>query len=262
MVVLQILGCDSKVVIASWSCPAATTESQKAGASGGASGVGGNGGAGDALEVPWSTGFENGFCDYQDAHGGSIQSVVTNKTIVTEPVRSGSFAAAFSVKMGQPDEDHQVRCIRQGTLPVAAYYGVWYYIPALTKTRKLWNLIHFGGDNPANNHHLWDVSLINNDNGDLQLVVFSYLTAMPDQSSNPPIPIGSWFHIEIYLKRATDKTGTVIVYQDNTVIFRQTNIVTDNSSGWGQWFVGNLATDVDADESTVYVDDVTISETR
>jgi hypothetical protein len=76
-----------------------------------------------------------------------------------------------------------------------------------------------------------------------------------------PIPIGEWFHLELYLKRAADATGEVALYQDGELLFRATDLITDDSD-WAQWYVGNLATDLTPPESTLYVDDVTIRSSR
>jgi hypothetical protein len=63
----------------------------------------------------------------------------------------------------------------------------------------------------------------------------------------------------MFLKRASDATGEVQVYQDGVSVVHQTGLVTDNNSQWGQWYVGNLGTNLTPPESTLYVDDVTIS---
>jgi hypothetical protein len=65
-----------------------------------------------------------------------------------------------------------------------------------------------------------------------------------------------------FLKQARDATGEVIVYQDGAAIFRLTNVITDNSSVWSQMYVGNLADNLDPPESTLYVDDMSISAMR
>ena len=155
--------------------------------------------------------------------------------------------------------------MRQGQLPLSAYYGAWYYVATLsTNNNAVWNLIHFqGGSNPDDIlNGKWDISLINDDNGGLRLVVYQFpMTNVqggtPTMSSTPPIPIGKWFHIEMFLKRAADATGEVQVYQDGVSLLHLTDIITDDSQ-WGQWYVGNLATKLSPPESTVYVDDVTI----
>jgi hypothetical protein len=146
-------------------------------------------------------------------------------------------------------------------LPQQAYYGAWYYVPALATNSGNWNLIHFqGGASPGDASQLkglWDISLVNDNSGGLRLAVYNFLGSTPDLSGAPPIPIGSWFHIEMFLKRAADATGEVSVYQDGVSIAHLTNIITDDTT-YGQWYVGNLATQLDPAESTLYVDDVSV----
>lgn len=260
---LAFVGCTSKVEIATWSCPAATQISLSglAGASGtaDASGAAGSATLAEPSASPWSTSFEDKICDYSAGRGFCYEVGSGKFDIVTEPVHSGKYAAAFTVRT---PADGQARCVREGNFPTAAYYGAWYFVPALATNMRLWNLIHFQGNGEGHGGHLWDVSLDDKDTGQLQLFVFSYLNDMPEQWTNVPVPIGTWFHVEIYIKRAADKSGEVILYQDEEEVVHLTNLITDNSSGEFQWYVGNLAEELDPGESTLYVDDLTIRETR
>ncbi len=243
--------CEPKVVAGEWDCPAqapdAAAPSDNA-----------------PFPLPWSTGFETRFCDYAKPaafcytgteHLGSIE-------IVTSPVHSGRYAAAFQVE-SDSESGSQARCVRQGVMPNAAYYGAWYYVPALVSTNmKLWNLWHFqGGDvPPAQEHGLCDVSLVNGTDGDLELIVYDFLKGVVRRPATATsIPIGAWFHIELYLKRAADATGELALYQDGKQLFDATNIVTDDAM-FDQWYVGNLVdVGLPTPDFTVYVDDVTIS---
>jgi hypothetical protein len=73
-----------------------------------------------------------------------------------------------------------------------------------------------------------------------------------------PVPIGSWFHLEFYLRRAKDATGEAALYQDGVRVADFPNVVTDDTT-YGQWFAGNLADSLNPPDSTLYMDDVTIS---
>jgi hypothetical protein len=216
----------------------------------------------DPLTLPWSTGFEDEFCDYARPEGYCYAEDLASYTIVTSPVHSGRSAAAFKVTAGNSN-GHQTRCVRQGVLPSAAYYGAWYFIPARATNSALWNLWHFqGGSGPSLQHGLWDVSLANGPSGDLELVVFDFLNGVTRRAANrTPIPIGAWFHIEFYFERSDSATGKVALYQDGEELLEVANVITDDSN-WGQWYVGNLATALTPRDSTLYVDDVTIRSTR
>ncbi len=252
----MLLGCESKVVIGNWACPQASASSFQTDA--------GASDAGASNQLPWSTGFEDMFCDYS-APGGFCHSVgAATYKIVTAPVHKGNYAAAYTVFGDTTMENTQARCVREGPLPTSAYYGAWYYVPSVRKNSSLWNLIHFRGGNSqgSNTHGLWDISLVNDSSGGLRLTVYDFLgTRTPDMSGAPAIPVGSWFHIEMFLKRAADATGEVVLYQDGVAVLQLAGQATDDSQ-WGQWYVGNSAIDLEPAESTLYVDDVTISATR
>lgn len=215
----------------------------------------------DPVAMPWSTGFENRFCDYTQLGGFCYAESDASYEIVSSPVHSGRFAAAFRITSGDMSS-YQTRCVRQGVLPTAAYYGVWYFVPVLAKNSALWNLLHFQGGDTSRAHGLWDVSLVTRADGELEAVVFDFLNGRTHRAVNSrPIPIGEWFHFEFYLERAADRTGEVALYQDGELLIEVKNTLTDDSE-WGQWYVGNLATGLTPADSTLYVDDVTIRETR
>lgn len=245
--VLSLTACDEELVVGTWACASRD-----------------DAGAVDRtlpLAAEWSTGFEEQFCDYVQPAGYCYAEPEASYTVVTSPVHSGRFAAAFRVTAGSAD-GHQTRCVRQGVLPTAAYYGAWYFVPDRVTNAGLWNLVHFQGGPPSGLHGLWDVSLENGDDGELELVVFDFLNGATRKPNTPvPIPIGRWFHVELYWKRAADATGRVALYQDERLLLEATQLVTDDTS-WGQWYVGNLASRLTPSDSTLYVDDVTIRSTR
>jgi hypothetical protein len=246
-----LAGCGQKLVVGQWTCSEDGTATAIPAAS-------------DPVTLPWSTSFENGFCDYSQVGGFCVQDQLAEYKIVQAPVHSGQYAAEFSIASATSAGGYQARCVRQGTLPTTAYYGAWYYVPALATTTANWNLMHFsrGDTQPGSTQDgLWDVSLINTASGGLQLSVYDFLNVTPRTPLNAPqIPIGAWFHIQFYLKRAADATGSIALYQDGQQLLAVSGLVTDNSS-WAQWYVGNLALGLMPPDSIVYVDDVTIGPT-
>lgn len=216
------------------------------------------------IAVPWSTSFEDRFCDYEALGGFCYGDRNARFEIVTEPVHSGRRAAAFRLNTKDPDAQ-QARCVRRGELPRAAYYGAWYFVPESHVTGgALWNLLHFRGGtgDEAAYHHLLDVTLVDGDNGGLELVVYSSVAARTYRAESPvPVPIGKWFEIQLYLRRAADATGAVALYQDGKLLIDVSEVVTDDSTR-AQWYVGNLAYGLNPTESTLYVDDVSISASR
>jgi hypothetical protein len=213
---------------------------------------------GAPIEVPWSTGFEDGVCDYTETGGFCYADPDASLEIVEAPVHGGRYAAAFSVTADPSRVGWNARCVRQGVLPVEATYGVWFYIPSTAEVTSNWNLIHFRGGAADDWHGLWDVSLGTASDGSLHLYLFDFMSHTIRAPDAPPsVPIGSWFHVEFRLLRSSDATGEVALYQDGTLLLEVTGIVTADVD-IGQWYVGNLVEELTPQDSTIYVDDVTI----
>ena len=246
--VLAFCACEHDLHVGKWNCADAPDAVQHADET-------------TVVAAPWSTSFEEGFCDYSQGAGYCYGDRLATYTTVTSPVHSGHYAAAFNVQ-GDDLAARQARCVVEGILPTAAYYGAWYFVPARATNSGLWNLVHFQGGDLSALHGLWDISLENGSDEQLQLIVYDFLNGRTHRPADPtPIPIGSWFHIELYLERAAGETGEVALFQDGNELLRVTNLVTDDTR-WGQWYVGNLASGVSPADSTLYVDDVTIRRTR
>jgi hypothetical protein len=247
--IFYLVACKQPMVVGEYKCPPSTLD--------GAGPLTGT----EPISVPWTTGFENQLdCDYKVAGGSCYGYPPATYRVVTSPVHSGQFAAEFTVVTGtDAGVQPQGRCIRWGELPAEAYYGAWYYIAETATNTGVWNLFHFQGGDDL--HGLWDVSLVNASTdgsaGALNLRVFGFLNKTV--GDGPPVPIGTWFHIVLYWKRARDKSGEVALYQDEVRVVDFTNLVTDDTgTGQGQWYVGNLASALQPPKSTVYVDDISI----
>lgn len=215
------------------------------------------------VSLPWSTGFEDGLCGYAAPMGFCYIAQAAAYSIVTSPVHSGRYAAAFQVQ-SDIDGGSQVRCVLQGGVPSSAYYGAWYYVPVAAQNNgNNWNLFHMGGGYPDGGlfHNLWDVSLSNTAAAGLHLTMFDFNRGgVTDAGVVPPIPIAQWFHIEVYFKHANDNTGELTLFQDGVALIDIAGPQPDNASSF-QWFVGNWAANLVPASSTIYVDDVTVSAT-
>jgi hypothetical protein len=239
---------------------AAGAPSSCSSADGGAFGMMDNGVYNDGpLPAPWQTSFEDGFCGYRLDAGFCYSDPGAAYRLVSSPVRTGSFAAAFEIGVGGATGSHQARCVREGQLPKEAYYTAWYYLPESASEPNNWNLFHFQGGEPGSPlHGLWDVSLAELPSGALTSYVRDGLgTRVHEQQDPVPVPIGRWFQLEFYLKRAADATGEVALFQDGVEVIRVTGIRTDDTN-FGQWYVGNLAAGLTPSRFTLYVDDVTV----
>lgn len=213
------------------------------------------------LPAPWQTGFEQGFCEYQAPTGYCYEGSNAGYRLVSTPTHTGATAMAFELEMAGEEGTHQTRCVRQGTLPDAATYSAWYYVPSGVTAADNWNLFHFRGGMPNGVlRHMWDVNIGVGDAGELALYVADtrtgrYRTHLQD--TPVPLPTDRWFLLEFYLKRAADATGEVALFQDGQELLRVSGVSTDDNP-FTQWYVGNYANSIQPPRSIVYVDDVSI----
>lgn len=237
-------GCAPELKVGEWMCADAATSDPT-----------------QPLELPWESGFESRFCDYTELAGFCYTEPLASYSIVSSPVHGGGHAAAFRVRSAEA-MGTQARCVRQGGLPSDAVYGAWFFLPLLATNDAVWNLVHFQGGTPKEQHGLWDVSLVNGSSGRLEAVVYDFLHGAIHRPATPvEVPINRWFQLEFRLKRAADASGTVALYQDGQRLFEQNGLITDDTS-WGQWYVGNFATGLTPSDFTLYVDDVSVRATR
>lgn len=251
VVLSSALGCEPRLDVGRWDC---------------AFGADGNEQPFEQpVALPWDAGFEDGFCDYDDVNGFCYSDPRASIELVTSPVRSGRFAAAFHLVASEEGDGNQARCVRRGELPRAAYYGAWFFVESAPESVSNWNLMHFQGAQVSELetlHGLWDVSLERSESGEIRAYVLDHLNGGKVQNPDiAPIPIGEWFHLELYLDRAATPTGHVRLYQDGELIGERSDVVTDDST-WGQWYVGNLGLTLSPAESTIYVDDVSVRSRR
>jgi hypothetical protein len=264
-IVLIAAACDSTVYIGARVCQESPPNTSPAPGDGGAADAATQAAVFDidsAVQMPWSTGFEDGFCEFTWPGGFCFATGTGSYALVTSPVHSGQYAAAFTVSGDGDAGNGQARCVTEGIFPTAAYFGAWYYVPSLAQNTGDWNLFHYqGAVHGQNQHYLWDVSLGNfADSGALHLTFLDFLTGKSaDTTGAPAIPIGDWFHLEVYFKRGRDASGAFSVYLNGAPALAPLTGLTTDDTDWGSFYVGNLATALAPQLSTVYVDDVTIS---
>jgi len=250
---VALSGCEPPLVVGNLDC------SQE----GGASGLNEHGVYNEGpLPAPWQTSFGDTFCAYKYRAGFCYADPDSEYRVVTSPVRSGPFAAAFDFHPRDSAGARQARCVREGGLPSEAYYGAWYYVPSNFSGASNWNLFHFQGGTPGTPEPLrgsWDVSM-DDKSGALAVYVLNLLNGERYEADPAAqIPLDRWFQLEFYLKRSADATGEVALFQDGAELLRKTGLTSDDTP-FDQWYVGNWASNIAASTSTItlYVDDVTV----
>ena len=80
-------------------------------------------GALTSVAVPWTAGFEGGFCDYERTGGFCFGDPDATYKIVDTPTHNGRHAAAFTVTSDHAKNGAQARCVLQGR--AAGLCNVW-----------------------------------------------------------------------------------------------------------------------------------------
>lgn len=255
LLLAAVMGCEPEMDLGAWKCAAAPLFIPPDGSPEPA-------GRDTVVNLDWQSGFEDGFCGYTEARGFCYSAPDAEYRIVDGPAHSGRKAGAFTITTDDSRDGEQARCVREGALPKEAYYGAWFYIPKGTTNNGNWNLMHFRS--PSEEAALdgdWDVSVVSTEDGKLAPWLRDYVGgSLIPPSDAAEVPVDQWFSLVLRLRREPTATGVAALYLNGKLVVERTDLVTDDDSTWGQWYVGNLATDLSPSESTIYVDDVSIRE--
>jgi hypothetical protein len=136
--------------------------------------------------------------------------------------------------------------------------------PSLTVGSWL-SLVHFDGSHTGDGRNVfpfWDVNLYPQTPGTLVAHLYNYTTQTNVESATPvPVATGRWMHLEVFVRKATDATGRVAVWQDNVLILDADGVATTEND-WMEWDVGAASTDLTPSPGVVFVDDAAISLVR
>jgi hypothetical protein len=182
--------------------------------------------------------------------------------VVNAPVRRG--AHAFLALINDPNEMlTQAALFRNGPFPSEAYYSAWFRLSE-THTTAYWAIMKIQAlMNPTDTMpiNVWDLVLESDDMGTLTLFLSDHRNSITVARSTMPVPIGVWFHVEMFLKAAADTTGRIAVWQDGVQVLSVDNYNTAPSDQL-LFGVGNIATAITPTLATILIDDAAISTQR
>jgi hypothetical protein len=151
---------------------------------------------------------------------------------------------------------------RRQPSPPEAYYSAWFYIPSPITVGSWLSLHHFRGSttgDPANLAGIWDLNLYTLPGGRLAAQLGDFVSIFNLQQLVPvPVPLDTWVHFEVLLRKAPDLTGRVAVWQDGVLILDRANVVTARTP-LVVWEAGVGSDDVVPVPAAIYVDDAAIS---
>lgn len=199
----------------------------------------------------WSTDHESGDrSGWEAAPGGGrlLDPSMSGVDVVAGPAHSGR----YSLKLTDIARDDMIGpgVYRELIAAPDAYYSAWYYVPRLYQTRSQWTIMKFflsrEDTNPEAFNHGHDLNLRTLPGGQMILYIYShnpdYLQA---PLADPPafVPVETWFHVEVLFRARADKTGKLLVWLDDRLVYDLENRITASSNNvlWGPC---NVAEDV------------------
>jgi hypothetical protein len=153
------------------------------------------------------------------------------------------------------------------------YYSAWLFFPQHYAVNNWANLLQFKSQSPTLNDAVWVLELRNRPNGAMYLMLrWKGIMAGPTQGAGTglrhfhqtliDVPVGQWFHVEIFLRQSSVYAGRLTVWQDGMQIYDLDQVKTKYPDGDNRWSINAYAADVQPMPFTVYVDDAVISTSR
>jgi hypothetical protein len=221
-----------------------------------------------AASILWSATFEVGdLSEWSgDGHGGAY--VVDNASVAPSATLAvahrGRYAGMATVAPVPGTASINYLFRDQPSVP-AAYYSAWFYISSSFTVKSWLSLIHFnvsGSGDGKNLSAIWDLNLYPRADASLVAHLYDFVTQTNLEQALPaPVPVATWVHFEVFLRKAADATGEVAVWQDGVSILDRRNVMTA-ATDWVQWNAGVSSDDVAPPAAVVYVDDAAISLSR
>jgi hypothetical protein len=221
-----------------------------------------------AAQSLWSTDHETGemsqwwYPGGVYACGGEFNSDGGTSGVSTTVARSGLYSARLNLpNVGAGTQGARLFRWCEARANTALYYSAWYYIPQEVTVRDWWALMEWKSAGSYNAK--FAVYVDNRPDGQM------YLLLGRGQDSGggswrqdlKNVPVGQWFHLEAYYRKASDNTGQITIWQDGVQILGVVNVQTANSSDLG-WAVTNYGAQLSPSNVTIYVDDAVINTYR
>jgi hypothetical protein len=221
-------------------------------------------------DVLWVALFEgNNLNEWTGVEGGGLGVSSTPPDMVevsTERPHRGGFAAKLTIDAGSDGVQQNAGLVRKGSLPEAAYYSAWYYLPRTVAVGGFWVVFKFrqrsNADDPASERELFDLDLVQAPGGEMMLELYDHrvAAAAPLDDPSPIVPVGVWFHIEAFYRNAPDSQGRLTFWLDGRQIVDLNGPT--SSTAWVEWDVVNVGLNLTPSMESLFVDDCAISRTR
>jgi hypothetical protein len=214
-------------------------------------------------DVLWSANQESG--DLEQWTVGQLGEAVFNTgTGAISLSHDVAHSGTSSLKMTISDASgttQAARILRWHDNPVEGYYSVWLYFPQNYQPAAWWNVFQFKSL-AAESDPTWVLNIGNRLDGSM----FFYLwDAITKKSYRPLTDLDvqpkNWTNVTAYLRRATDDSGRITIWQDGVLLFDVNHVQTAFADNV-HWGIGNYTDDISPSDPMIYADDAEIRDVK
>lgn len=220
---------------------------------------------GEDPRLLWWTDHETGdLSDWlgKSGDGGFVLRGNSRVEVVDGVARSG--AHSLLIDDLSPDERDFPLAARNGPLPAGIYASAWYYLPAPLKPKTYWWFVLYRSRRPPYDTMSFRdeirLSFATRADGAMGVELLTEELGTVPPTVDREIEVGTWFHIETYLRATEGADGEFKAWKDGELIFTATGKMTDTT--WIEWMTGCVADGLTSDGSRLYVDDAALSTER
>ena len=225
--------------------------------------------------IVWSAGMETGnLAEWTESWDSGLCFRPPNG-VSTDVAYSGRYSMAMTIDTSQGDAGCRQARTQESRSGRPYHYGAWLYVPAYTRATNYWNVVQFKSKRAgaAGSDPFWVIDLMPSSSGALALRLrwkgtvagpFAGDGTAPRRWSDAPVdvPVGRWFHLEVYVSQSGGFQGRVAVRQDGVELWDLVGVRTKYEDGDQRWTVNNYSDGLAPSPATLYVDDATIAEGR
>jgi hypothetical protein len=194
--------------------------------------------------------------------GGFVIPGRSSVEVVKGTARSGQYALLVT-DMSPNMRDYPLAA-RNGPLSLEVYASAWYYLPLQLRPTTYWWFMLFRSRHPPYDSQSFrdeiQLSFTTRADGTMGSVLLSPELGTVAPLTDREIPVGRWFHIEAFLRTATDDSGEIRVWQDGDLTFQATGRTSETT--YTEWMVGGVVDGLTTPASQIYIDDAAISRRR
>jgi hypothetical protein len=153
-----------------------------------------------------------------------------------------------------------------GELPEELYFSSWFLVPDLPEIKGTFTFFAFDGRqdpaDPRSELPLWSLDLERSPDGRVLLALRDAWHGRPIarlSAAAPEVPVGKWFHVEVFLHNAADDTGRISVWQDGVSVFALEGVETAPNR-FVSWAIGaRVVGGLSPPRAQILIDDAAMS---